>query len=60
MGFSMSLSSFVGLGFIPSATKTKRKPEHAHRDTDYLGILNKKFSSVMQKGQNQPRIWYLG
>lgn len=52
MGFSMSLSSFVGLGFIPSVTKIKWKREHAHKDTetDYVGIQSK--SSPIQKGQN--------
>lgn len=44
MGFSMSSSSFVGMGFIPSVTKTKWKRAHAHRDieTEYFGIQSKK------------------
>lgn len=51
MGFSMSLSSFVG--FIPSVTRIKWKGEHSQRQQKhYLGIQSKSSPEVMQKGQN--------
>lgn len=62
MGFTMSLSLVVGLGFIPSVTKIKWKREHAHRDieTGYLGIQSKTFPESCRRVRTDPEFGICG
>lgn len=56
MGFSMSLSSFVDLGFFPSVTKIKWKREHTYTDieADYLGIQSRSFPMSHRRARTDP------